>query len=45
MRLKGDKQACDVRGHCIDSFKFFCVLLYETIVNTYFLAPFYFPGN
>ena len=44
-RWKSDKQARDVRGRCIDSCKFFRILLDETTANMYFLVPFYCSGH
>ena len=45
-RWKSDKQARDVRGSSYESFKYlFLILLDETIVNTYFLAPFLFRAT
>ena len=41
-RLKGDKKARDVRGHCIDSFKFVCLVFF---VSLHTAAPFYFSGQ
>ena len=40
-RLKNDKQAGEIHGRCIDSFKFFRIPPDETMANAYFLALFY----
>ena len=45
-RWKSLKQAREIHGRCIDSFrKFLRIWLDETIGNTYFLAPFYCFGQ
>ena len=44
-RVISNLEARDVRGSCIDRFKFFRIPLDETIANTYFLTPFYCFGQ